>query len=593
MLKDQKPNWPLLIGLAFFCQSASAVDCTPDNITLVTQEDVDAFQLNHGPGCDEIVGSLLIGGEENIDNNSITQLDGLAGLKHIGRRLTIAHNEFLVDATGLASLETVGTDLGLFFNLNWETLGGFTSLTSVGGKFEVSANLRLQSLTAFFNLTHIGGHVVIRGNGSIPDLRGLGGIEAIHGDLWVHANVALRDLEGLGNLRSIAGSLRITSNINITQVNDLSRLSTVGGDLEVYDNEDLTNLNGLTILGRVDGHVQITENPMLAHCSGVSKLLDVIDHDEVGPSTGAAAGTPVFVPDVGQTIFLSQNAVGCNTLAEAAPLPALESVITGSWYDPSSAGEGFMIHVVRAYTVENFITVDEGLVVGYFYGFDENGDRLWLIGIHEGPLAWGEAITFSAAAVSGGVFEGFDPQDITESPWGTFSFTPRHCDGGVITLSGVFDGASGVQEKSLNVVRLGGVAGSYCQQQQPFVATDRVTASWFDAATPGQGFAIHKIDQRSGIVYFYGFDSQGRRLWLIGVWNGALEFMETKAITMYRVTGGTFALVDPANIVEEEWGTLDLHLMDCESGEAELSGADGTQMLDLEKLAGSFGLECP
>lgn len=593
MLKNHIGNLPIFIGLIFFCQSAGAVDCTPDNITLVTQEDVDAFQVNHGPGCDEIVGSLLIGGEENIDVNSITQLDGLAGLKHIGQGLTIAHNEFLVDATGLASLETVGGDLGLFFNPNWESLGGFTSLTSLGGKFEVSANLRLQSLTAFFNLTHIGGPVVIRLNGAIPDLRGLEGIEAVHGDLWVDANVAVRDLEGLDNLRSIAGDLRITRNINITQVSDLSRLRTVGGDLEVYDNEDLVNLNGFTILGRVGGHVQITENPMLADCSGVTKLLDVIDHDEAGPGTGSAAGTPVFVPDVGQTIFLSQNAVGCNTLTEAAPLPALEAVITGSWYSPASAGEGFMIHAVRAYTVEDFITVDEGLVVGYFYGFDDNGERFWLIGTHEGPLTWGEEVTFSAAAVSGGVFEGFDPQDITESPWGSFSFTPSSCEGGVITLSGVFDDAPGIQEKSLDVIRLGGVAGSYCQQQQPFNVTDGVTASWFDAATPGQGFAIHKIDQQFGIVYFYGFDAQGRRLWLIGVWSGALELMETKAITMFRVTGGTFAEVDPANIVEEEWGTLDLRLLDCQSAGAELSGADGTQMFDLEKLAGTFGLECP
>jgi hypothetical protein len=62
---------------------------------------------------------------------------------------------------------------------------------------------------------------------------------------------------------------------------------------------------------------------------------------------------------------------------------------------------------------------------------------------------------------------------------------------------------------------------------------------------------------------------------------------------MVQVSGGTFHAVNPANIIEEPWGTLRLTMDDCPSGSAEVEGLDGVQVLAIQQLAPSLGLECP
>jgi hypothetical protein len=81
---------------------AFAVDCSPADIVLLTQDEVDDFQLNHGP-CDHVVGNLQIG---DFPSN-ITNLFGMSGLVSVGGDFYITR----IDATnllGLNSLEIVG-----------------------------------------------------------------------------------------------------------------------------------------------------------------------------------------------------------------------------------------------------------------------------------------------------------------------------------------------------------------------------------------------------------------------------------------------------------------------------------------------------
>lgn len=51
--------------------------------------------------------------------------------------------------------------------------------------------------------------------------------------------------------------------------------------------------------------------------------------------------------------------------------PAPETAgITGSWYDPFTSGQGLFLHAVN----------DQKFVV-YFYGYKNDGERLWLAGL--------------------------------------------------------------------------------------------------------------------------------------------------------------------------------------------------------------------
>jgi len=129
--------------------------------------------------------------------------------------------------------------------------------------------------------------------------------------------------------------------------------------------------------------------------------------------------------------------------------------------------------------------------------------------------------------------------------------------------------------------------GPYSQQ-----ATDGLTGSWYDPRTSGQGFAVHKIDSLTGVVYFYGFDDVGMPLWLIGVWEGPINFGSEISLQMNQVTGGTFEVVEPDQIIETPWGSLRIRFDDCATAWAELSGEDGTHEFDLILLAGSDGIDC-
>jgi len=73
-----------------FSAPASAQDCTPDDITLSNQVEIDNFQANHGP-CDRVVTDLIIAGR------TIANLDGMSGVSSIGGWLSVRGNDILTN----------------------------------------------------------------------------------------------------------------------------------------------------------------------------------------------------------------------------------------------------------------------------------------------------------------------------------------------------------------------------------------------------------------------------------------------------------------------------------------------------------------
>ena len=602
----------------------------------------DILDLQPLSGLVEIRGDLSI-----RSNANLTTLTGLSGLTLI-YTLAVADNDKLSDLVGLGSLENISVGLRISRNNLLKTLEGMPSLDTVGLFLQVDANPELATLWALRQARFLyDAEIQINANGALrnlsgipstsrvdrlelvgnealtdvsglrvadgtlvgrvsiqqnPSLRNLAGMEWLMSahNLTVSRNPRLIDFTGLSELTS-AEMISIEENDALRSVDGLENLrglidlpegmdadSSFVGRLWIRDNSALENVDALSAL-TASGDIFIIENTQLMDCSGLMALLDVVDHDMPGPGPGESQ-----VPDSSGSVNLSSNGSGCNAIADIAPRPDVARTLTGSWYDPASSGEGFMIHAVKEH-IPVIIGVNpgqEGLAVGYFYGYDENGERFWLIGTHQGPMNWGEAIEFTTTEVSGGSFEGFDSTAIIRSDWGTFSFLPANCVAGTITMQGEFSGQSGVHEKTLNVVRLANVSGDYCSNQISSNSTDSMSGSWYDPITSGQGFAIHKIDDERGIVYFYGFDRQQAPLWLIGVWTAPLVLGEAVEIEMTRASGGTFSVVNPDEILRETWGTLLLRLDDCFSASAELVGLDGEQFFVLSQLAGSLSLDC-
>ena len=130
----------------------------------------------------------------------------------------------------------------------------------------------------------------------------------------------------------------------------------------------------------------------------------------------------------------------CN--AKTPPKPEAAG-ITGSWYDPATSGQGFMLHPIN----------DEQMVVS-FYGYKENSERLWLIGLYEGQVTMGEAMVLDMIFASGGRFGAFDAEEITRTTWGTLLIEFDDCNNATATLDGI-DG-----QQTLNMVKLAELQGS-------------------------------------------------------------------------------------------------------------------------------------
>jgi hypothetical protein len=115
-----------------------------------------------------------------------------------------------------------------------------------------------------------------------------------------------------------------------------------------------------------------------------------------------------------------------------------EALLSGSWFDRTHDGEGYIVEVL----------VDDRVVV-FWFSFDPEGKRRWFYGtgeIIDGKLVFDDLLT-----TNGGIFgPGFDPELVEQASWGTLELD-LDCHGGTATYSS-FDEDFGAG--ILNVERL-------------------------------------------------------------------------------------------------------------------------------------------
>ena len=177
---------------------------------------------------------------------------------------------------------------------------------------------------------------------------------------------------------------------------------------------------------------------------------------------GQAINPPIGVHDVARTaqvIFIDVHGKKLRTnLSQLSfvkgalnhPITTLQAItdpvglITGSWYDPSRSGEGYIIEIL-----------EDGRAIMIWYTYDLAGNLMWLIDSDGQVTAQGNDITLdfnNVMVTDGGVFgEDFNASAVTLNPWGEVHFQLQCGNGGTVQYSSTQPGFGSGQ---YNVVKL-------------------------------------------------------------------------------------------------------------------------------------------
>jgi len=242
---------------------AAAIDCIPNDIVLTSQAEVNAFQANHGPGCDTTVGHLTVSGPD------IVNLNGLSGLKHSQDTIFIGNNPALASLAGLSALETVQFSLWIDTIGSLTSLTGLSSLTSVGGEFQVKDCPSLVDTAGLVNLGFVH-HFVISGNDSLNTLSWPPALTDVN-EIAIFDNPLLSTISGVSGFSS-SPSLILENNDSMLNLDAFSELEgQLLGVLSIKDNENLENLTGLSGVTRVQT-LQVINNSLLIDLAGLHNL---------------------------------------------------------------------------------------------------------------------------------------------------------------------------------------------------------------------------------------------------------------------------------------------------------------------------------
>jgi hypothetical protein len=114
-------------------------------------------------------------------------------------------------------------------------------------------------------------------------------------------------------------------------------------------------------------------------------------------------------------------------LPQTTTLPTIDPSYSGSWGDSSHNGEGWHLEILP-----------NGRAVGAWFSYDESGKQAWFI---DSGKVDGNTITFDLKMPTGDDFgPTFDPDNVTEHPWGTATISFDSCNSAFMTYDSVFDG---------------------------------------------------------------------------------------------------------------------------------------------------------
>jgi len=143
----------------------------------------------------------------------------------------------------------------------------------------------------------------------------------------------------------------------------------------------------------------------------------------------------------------SSSVMGIECGRPSLPPEIEQGLLSGSWYDPSHSGEGYVLEVLA----------DQRVLV-YWFSYDPQGNHRWFYG--EGEISDGKLVFSELSTTSGpGFGELFDPTKLQVFPWGSLELD-LDCESGVARFT---PGDAGFPAGTLNLTRLSLLDGLSCE----------------------------------------------------------------------------------------------------------------------------------
>ena len=139
--------------------------------------------------------------------------------------------------------------------------------------------------------------------------------------------------------------------------------------------------------------------------------------------------------------------MGLDCGRQMGPPEIEEGQLSGSWYDPTHSGEGYVLEVL----------IDRRVLV-YWFSYDTQGNRRWFFGT--GEILDGKLVFNELSTTLGGIFGAdFDPESVEVAPWGALELE-LECDSGIANFA---PSEPGFPAGTLDLTRLTYLEGLSCE----------------------------------------------------------------------------------------------------------------------------------
>jgi plastocyanin len=201
-------------------------------------------------------------------------------------------------------------------------------------------------------------------------------------------------------------------------------------------------------------NVHSTSGPTPFHCS-----VDCVNNN--APSSNAWSDTVTF-PTAGTINYQCDmhgvdgmtGSIVVNAVTPPPPSIVLGGYMSGNWYDSTEGGQGFQLELTNA---------NNNMLAIWFVYSPDGASQNWIYS--QGAFdPTSNTVTLQAIQLTGAKFPpNFNSSDVTQTPWGSLTFTFTDCNTG--TASWV-SSLPGYGSGSLPITRLTQIDGTTCPATQ-------------------------------------------------------------------------------------------------------------------------------